>query len=43
MAVSVEIHHTGSVPEVRAEIAVIIGHAPADRHGALALCSRGVN
>ncbi len=27
MAVSVEIHHTGSVPEVRAEIAAIIEHA----------------
>ncbi len=43
MAVSVEIHHTGSVPAERSGILAIIEHALADRHGALALCSRGVN
>jgi len=33
MAVMVEMHHTGCVPAVRAEIAAIIEHALADRHG----------
>lgn len=33
MAVSVEIHHTGSDSGVRAEIAAIIEHALADRTG----------
>jgi hypothetical protein len=33
MAVSVEIHHTGSVPAQRAEIASFIEHALADRPG----------
>jgi hypothetical protein len=33
MAVSVEMHHTGSVPAVRSEIAAIIEHALADRPG----------
>jgi hypothetical protein len=33
MAVSVEIHHTGSMPAVRSEIAAIIEHALADRPG----------
>ena len=33
MAVSVEMHHTGCVPVVRAEIAAIIEHALADRPG----------
>jgi len=33
MAVSVEIHHTGSDPGQRAEIAALIEHALADRPG----------
>jgi hypothetical protein len=33
MAVFVEIHHTGSVPAVRSEIAALIEHALADRPG----------
>jgi len=33
MAVLVEMHHTRCVPAVRAEIAAIIEHALADRHG----------
>ncbi len=33
MAVMVEMHHTGSEPEVRAEIAAIIEHALSDRSG----------
>jgi hypothetical protein len=33
MAVSVEMHHTGCEPVVRAEIAAIIEHALADRLG----------
>ena len=33
MAVMVEMHHTGCEPVVRAEIAAIIEHALADRHG----------
>jgi len=33
MAVSVEMHHTGSVPAVRSEIEAIIEHALADRPG----------
>jgi hypothetical protein len=33
MAVSVEMHHTGSVPVVRSEIAAIVEHALADRPG----------
>jgi hypothetical protein len=33
MAVSVEIHHTGSDPGQRAEIAALIEHALADRSG----------
>jgi hypothetical protein len=33
MAVSVEMHHTGSEPGMRAEIAAIIEHALADRLG----------
>jgi hypothetical protein len=33
MAVSVEIHHTGCEPVVRAEIAAVIEHALADRPG----------
>ncbi len=33
MAVSVEIHHTGSVSGQRAEIAAQVEHALADRHG----------
>jgi hypothetical protein len=33
MAVSVEIHHTGSVPAVRSEIAALIEHTLANRPG----------
>jgi hypothetical protein len=33
MAVSVEIHHTGCEPGMRAEIAAVIEHALADRPG----------
>lgn len=33
MAVTVEMHHTGSEPGMRAEIAAIIEHALADRQG----------
>ena len=33
MAVSVEMHHTGSEPGMRAEIAAIIEHALSDRSG----------
>lgn len=33
MAVFVEIHHTGSVPAVRSEVAALIEHALADRPG----------
>jgi hypothetical protein len=43
MAVSVEMHHLGSVPAVRSEISAIIEHALADRPGALAICPQAVN
>jgi hypothetical protein len=33
MPVSVEMHHTGCVPAVRAEIAAVIEHALVDRPG----------
>ncbi len=33
MAVSVEMHHTGSVPAVRSEIVAIIEHVLSDRPG----------
>jgi len=33
MAVSVELHHTGSAPAVRSEIVALIEHALADRPG----------
>jgi hypothetical protein len=33
MAVMVEMHHTGLVPEVRAEVVAVIEHALSDRPG----------
>jgi len=33
MAVAVEMHHTGCVPELRAEVGALIEHALADRPG----------
>ncbi len=41
MAVSVEIHHTGSDPGERAEIAAQIEHALADRSGDWKVSIRG--